>query len=57
MKGWLGSAELASDSVVGFSSHVYSLSDLANTGISQLVDRPPASEVQPYCTEVGNLTF
>jgi hypothetical protein len=32
VKGWLGSAELASDSVVGDCCHVYSLSDLVNTG-------------------------
>ena len=32
MKGWLGSAELTSGSVVGVCRHLYSLSDLANTG-------------------------
>jgi len=32
VKGWLGSAELTSGSVVGVCRHLYSLSDLANTG-------------------------
>jgi hypothetical protein len=57
VKGWLGSAELASDSVVGFCCHVYSLSDLAILEISQPGETPSGSEAQPYCTEEGNFAF